>query len=68
MQAQITFNLPEDKYEYDLANKAPDMHAALSDIDNLCRGKLKHCESYDWAELAEAVREIVTESGYHDLL
>ena len=42
MKAIIEFELPEDQYEYQMANNASKMYTALWDIKQLFRSKLKY--------------------------
>jgi uncharacterized protein (DUF2252 family) len=42
MNATLTFNLPDDKYDYDVCNQAYNCNRALNQIKNEIRSKLKH--------------------------
>lgn len=42
MKAILEFNLPEDKAQYELANKASNFHSVIWDLDQYLRNVLKH--------------------------
>jgi hypothetical protein len=42
MQATITYNLPDDQIEFDLATSASKMHSVLWDLDQWLRGRTKY--------------------------
>jgi len=44
MKAILEFKLPEERYEYNKANKAGDYFTALDDIYNHLRSKVKYAE------------------------
>lgn len=45
MQATLTFNLPEDREDFELASKAVDYSIVLNDIDQFLRSKIKHSDA-----------------------
>lgn len=42
MKAILKFNLPEDLHEYQMANKAVDMHSTLHEMDQWLRSRIKY--------------------------
>ena len=67
MIAELRFNLPEQSEEFHRAIEADRAWIALRDIDNLCRGIVKHGSVHKTPEeLAEWIRSIIADSG--DLL
>lgn len=42
MQAKLVFNLPEDEYEYKLANNAQSMYSVLWEMSQWLRAKVKY--------------------------
>lgn len=42
MKAKLIFNLPEDNYDYILANSANEMYTILHDLQQKLRYELKH--------------------------
>jgi adenylosuccinate synthase len=62
--ATLKFNLPEEKYKYNQANKASEYYCALWDIDQRLRGIIKYGEEKkDVNELAQEIRELGGEYG-----
>lgn len=59
-RATLTFYLPENQYEFDLAINAGKYHSVLSDVGNHLRNKLKH------GDPPEIVRDALQE--VYDLL
>lgn len=56
----LTFDLPEDRSEMHAALFGQDALLALWDIDNKCRGLLKHGDlSEDAAQVVEDIRQLV---------
>ena len=47
MRAKLTFDLPDDRYEYNRANKALEMVIALYDIGNYLRDVYKYQDPQD---------------------
>lgn len=45
MKAKLIFNLPEDNYDYILANSAHDMYTILHDLQQKLKYELKHNDS-----------------------
>lgn len=52
--AIITFMLPEDRREYDLANQGEDLASVLDDLDNRLRAKIKYTLDSDTTPYQEA--------------
>ena len=42
MKAKLIFNLPEDNFDYILANSASDMYTILHDLQQKLKYELKH--------------------------
>lgn len=68
MKATLEFNMPEDRYEFELATKAGPMMCSLADINIFLRNIIKHEElTDDQLEIAERIHsrmlEILDESG-----
>ena len=59
MKAVLEFNLPEDRGEFELAQKAGSLQALLQDFDNWLRGKIKYEDNLSDAEhdLLQVVRD-----------
>jgi hypothetical protein len=56
--ATLTFQLPEEADDLDLARKGADWRLVLEDMDNYLRGRLKHEDlSEDAAVALDAARE-----------
>ena len=47
MTATLTFNLPEEREEFEMASQAHKLYYAVSDFDNFLRGKIKHADLTD---------------------
>ena len=47
MKAELIFNLPEDKEEFDVATKAMDWSLVVWDIDQFIRNKIKYDQDRD---------------------
>jgi hypothetical protein len=57
MKATIEFNLPEEKHEHGVTIAAPELYAALCDIDSYLRNEIKHGNSSDEVKkFAETIR------------
>lgn len=66
MRAILTFNLPRDRAEFDLANKAGQYKSALWDVAAKIREKTKYGDektSAKWEEFREAFWAIMNEAG-----
>jgi hypothetical protein len=62
MQATLTFSLPDEQADYDAARLGRDALAALWEIDQHCRGIIKHGDPSDETrELAEAIRAMISD-------
>ena len=61
MKATLQFNLPEEKEEFDMTNKAVDYYSQLHEIDNYLRSLLKHGdpEAQSTRQLAENIRNMI---------
>lgn len=62
-KATLTFLLPEEQAEFDTAARAQDYKSCIWDIDQYCRGVIKHGEplSEDARHHIEYVRSIIRE-------
>ena len=68
MKATLEFNLPEDKEEFDAANKGMDWALLAWDIDQLLRNKLKYSDllpntSAELEEIRDTLNEMLTDKG-----
>lgn len=66
MRAILTFNLPKDQHEFDLANKAGSYKDALYEVAMRIRDKTKYGDektSAKWEEFREAFWGIMSEIG-----
>jgi hypothetical protein len=62
MKAILEFNLPEDKREYEMANQAADMVAAIGHFEDRLRSYLKYGHDFKTPEEAiEAMRTLLYE-------
>ena len=69
MQATLTFNLPEDSHEFDMATQGASMHSVLWEMDQWLRAQYKYMpdegyseDKYDaYYEAREKLREIISE-------
>ena len=62
MKAILEFNLPEDRREYEMANQAPDMVAAIGHFEDRLRSYLKYGHDFKTPEEAiEAMRTLLYE-------
>jgi hypothetical protein len=58
MKATIEFNLPEDKYEYDLANKSSSLLSCLMEFEQEIRKIYKYEDlKENQLEIVEKIRE-----------
>lgn len=60
MKATLTFNLPDDAYDYTTAINAPHYRSALEDLANLLRSKTKYApdsQSDEISALYDDLRE-----------
>ena len=56
----LTFNLPEEQTEFDMANRAADMWAVLDGLDQELRSHLKYDSHPEWDnKTVEKIREIL---------
>ena len=70
MKAQLTFNLPEDSHEFDMATQGASMHSVLWQMDQWLRGNIKHApdsmsndEYKAYERCREELRELMFENG-----
>jgi len=62
MKAQLTFNLPDDQHEFDMAVHSSDFYSVLFDLDNEMRSICKYEEhSEDVYNIVERLRAILRE-------
>jgi len=62
MQAILKFTLPDEQPDFDAARLGRDALVALWEIDQHCRGILKHGDPSDETRsLAEAIRGMISE-------
>ena len=61
MKATLTFDLPDEKEEFEIAVKSRDYYSQLWDIDQHLRSLLKHGdpEAQSTRELAERIRNMI---------
>jgi len=60
MKAILSFELPEEREEFEMCSHAGDYYQQLYNIDQLCRDKLKHCDLSDKEEAVyEAIRNMI---------
>ena len=68
MKATIEFNLPEDKEEFDAANKGMDWALLAWDVDQLLRDKLKYGKLLpntraELEEIRDTLNEMLVDKG-----
>ena len=70
MKAILEFNLPEEKSEFNFANKGSDWWSVCWEMDQWLRGQIKHApdsmsdDTYKTLELCRAkLRELIDEDG-----
>lgn len=68
MQAKLIFDLPEEKEEFTLASKGPDLWSVVFEMDQWLRKQLKYGHTFfDTNEALEATRDklnhIMDENG-----
>ena len=68
MKAIMEFNLPDDKYDYELCNKASDMSLFIWELNGLIRDRLKYQtdimkpnQKEVWEEIQEFIKENLVE-------
>jgi len=61
MKATLEFNLPEEREEFEMTNKAVDYYSQLHEIDEYLRSLLKHGdpEAQSSRTLAERIRNMI---------
>jgi hypothetical protein len=70
MQATITYNLPDDQIEFELATSAHRMHSVLWDLDQWLRGRTKYApdgisegELKAYYACREQLRELISDNN-----
>ena len=70
MEAILKFSLPDDKWEFKMANESAGMHSILWDMDQWLRKKIKHApdsmseDTYKTFELCrEQLHEFINENN-----
>jgi hypothetical protein len=59
-KATLTYDLPEEQTDFDMASHAADMWIILSDLDNELRSHLKYNSHPEWDEkTVDEIRKIV---------
>ena len=63
MKATLTFNLPEEQYEYDAANKGAKALYVITEMDQHLRSILKYEEGHSDAtyEMVQSIRDFLRE-------
>jgi len=64
MKAKLTFNLPEDEEQFNVASKAMDWALIAWDIDQQCRDWIKY-DNHDFKavdETLQGIRDIIHEA------
>jgi hypothetical protein len=60
--ASLRFRLPKEQYEFNAACRAQAMKSVIWEIDQYCRGILKHGDpSEETAQILERIREMARE-------
>jgi hypothetical protein len=61
-KGQLTFDLPEEQNEWEMANKASDVYSVLSELDNELRNHLKYGSHPEWDDATvEEIRKILND-------
>jgi len=71
MKAQLTFNLPEDSHEFDMATQGSNMHSVLWEMDQWLRSQYKYMSDAEYSKdkyetfekCRDQLREIMFENG-----
>lgn len=59
-KATLTYDLPEEQTDFDMATHATDMWIVLGELDNELRSHLKYDSHPEWhGETVEAIRKIL---------
>jgi hypothetical protein len=62
MKAILEFNLPEDRRDFEMANQAADMVAAIGHFEDMLRSYIKYGHNFKTAnEALEAIRALLHE-------
>jgi hypothetical protein len=61
-KGQLTFALPEEQDEWDMANKASEAYSVLSELDSELRNHLKYGSHPEWNDTTvEEIRKILND-------
>lgn len=61
-KATLSFNLPEERVEFDLASKAADLSSIISGLESELRSRLKYDSRPEWDEATvESIRQWIIE-------
>ena len=71
MQATLTFNLPEDSHEFQMATTGANMHSVLWEMDQWLRAQYKYMPDSEYSEdkyntyekCRDKLRELMMESN-----
>lgn len=64
MKAKLTFKIPKEKREFELATNANDIYNALHEFSDYLRAKYKYSDDKaDWWEIREKLLETCLENG-----
>jgi hypothetical protein len=71
MQATLTFNLPEDSHEFQMATTGANMHSVLWEMDQWLRAQYKYMSDAEYSEdkyntyekCRDKLRELMMESN-----
>ncbi len=61
-KATLSFNLPEEKAEFETASRAEDLASIINSLENELRSKLKYNSRPEWDEATvESIRQWIIE-------
>lgn len=67
-KATLTFNLPEERHEYELTLKAGKMASIIDEFTNICRAKTKYATGKEddpsWEDVRTEWWRILSEENY----
>jgi hypothetical protein len=71
MQATLTFNLPDDSHEFEMATQGAKMHSVLWEMDQWLRAQYKYMSDTEYSEdkyntyekCREHLRELIRENN-----
>jgi hypothetical protein len=62
MNATLSFNLPEEQVEFDMASRAVDMNSLIFELDQELRNCLRYDSHPEWDSVTvEKIRELLNE-------